>query len=131
MVAIRGYTLIDAPIYDRLRPDLDLIVAVMEHLRRHLPSLEPLIPSECELDLIAGETSHNQNMGPLPLLGLYAPPQTRDERIPDWQRLCAVVESWCAGKTDDELRTIGRATVAPTWERVLASGIYPARESRH
>jgi hypothetical protein len=129
-MAIRGYTLIDAPVYNRLRPDLDLIVAVLEHLRRNLPSLEPRIPSECELDLIAGETSHSHKMGPLPLLGLYAPQHVPEERIPDWQHLCAVVESWCAGKTDDELRVIGQATVAPTWEGLLASRIYPAREGR-
>lgn len=127
VMATRGYALINESLDGRLWPDLDLVVSVMEHLRTNLRSLEPRIPPEWEIDLLAGVTSHNYKHGPTPLLGLHEPPHLPAERMPDPLDLCATIESWIAGKTDDELRAIGSATVAPTWKELLASRVYPAR----
>lgn len=121
----RGYTLIDVPVFQRLWPDLDLIVAVHEHVRLLLPTLEPLIPSECELDLIAGGTSHNQ--GRIPLLGLYTPPHVI-ELLPGIGHLNEVVQAWCDSQSEEELRAIGQASVAPTWNELLALRVYPDRK---
>lgn len=120
----KGYTLIEVPVFERLWPEIDLIVAVMEHVRLRLRAMEPQIPSECELTLLAGRTSHDRS--PMPLLALYVPPH--HPQGPGWLTLYEIVETWCEGKSDDELRAIGRATLAPTWCELLASGIHPARQ---
>jgi hypothetical protein len=120
----KGYTLIEVPVFERLWPELDLIVAVMEHVRLGLRAMEPQVPSECELILLACGTSHNE--GPVPLLAMHVPPHL--PQGPEWLGLYEVVEMWCEGKSDDELRAIGRATVAPTWSELLASGVHPARQ---
>jgi hypothetical protein len=121
----KGYTLIDVPVFERLWPDIDLIVAIMEHVRLHLRTMEPQVPSESELVLLAGGTSHNE--GPIPLLAMSVPPQVAQGLV--WLELYEVVETWCEGKSDDELRAIGRATLAPTWSELLATGVHPAQQT--
>jgi hypothetical protein len=119
-----GYTLIEVPVVERLWPEIDLIVAVMEHVRLGLRAVEPRVPAECELILLAGGTSHNES--PVPLLAMHVPPHLPQGT--DWLDLHEFVETWCEGKSDDELRAIGRATVAPTWSELLASGVHPASQ---
>lgn len=123
-MANRGYDLIDVPIYERLWPDRDLIVAIHEHVRLLLPTLEPSLPSECELDLIASGTGHNKGL--MILLGLWGPPNVK-ELVPNIWHLYEVVQTWCDSRSDEELRAIGQATVAPTWNELLALRVYPAR----
>lgn len=125
-MAARGYALIDVPIYRRLWPDLDAVVAVMEHIRRNLQWLEPGIPPECEADLIAGETSHSD--GPIPLLGLYLPPHVPARRWPDLQHLEAIIAEWCEARSDEKLKAFAWASESPTWQELLSMRIHPARE---
>src|SRR6476620_6620946 len=49
----RGYMLVEVPVESRLWPDLDLIVRVVEYVRRNFRSIVPELPSECEVDLLA------------------------------------------------------------------------------
>ena len=126
-MAQRGYMLLDVPVYERLWPDQDLIVGVMEPLRSILHSLDPSIPSLCELDLIAGGTAHDPPGRLVPLLGLYTPPQVPTEAVPDWRHLNRVIESWCQGLSDQELEHLGRASGAPSWAALQALGAHPAR----
>jgi len=66
--------------------------------------------------------------GPTPLLGLYKLPHVPEELIPDPADMSRAVESWIAGKTDDELRAIGNATEAPSWKELIAARVYPDRQ---
>jgi hypothetical protein len=120
----KSYALIDVPVFGRFWPEIDLIVAIMEHVRLNLRAMEPRVPSESELILLAGGTAHNE--GPTPLLAMRTPPHL--PQGPGLFELYEVVETWCEGKSDDELRAIGRATVAPTWSELQASHVHPARQ---
>lgn len=96
----------------------------MEYVRLELRAMEPRIPLGCERALFASVTGHN--VDPMPLLAIHLGPDSPPEL--GWLELDEVVETWCKGKSDDELRAIGRATAAPTWSELLASGVHPARQ---
>jgi hypothetical protein len=120
----KGYTLIDVPVFERFWPEIDLIVAIMEHVRLNLRAMEPRVPSECELILIAGGTSHNEDL--TPLLAMHTPPHLAPGL--GCLELHELVETWCEGKSDDDLLTIGRSTTAPTWSELIASVVHPSRQ---
>lgn len=121
----KGYILIDVPVYHRFWPDIDLIVAVMEHVRLTWRAMDPRVSPGWERVLLAGVTSHSG--GPTPLLAIHVPPNSPHQEL-RWLELQEVVDAWCDGKSDDELRALGRATAAPTWTELLASGVHPVSQ---
>jgi hypothetical protein len=120
----RGYMLVEVPVGRRLWPEHDVIVRVMEYVRRNLRSLAPDIPAECEVDLLAAGTAHN--VGLRPILGVYSPPKVHWP-FSSWDALGSIVSDWCAHQSDEELRRIARGTEAPTWPELQAAGVHPPR----
>ena len=119
----RTYMLIEVPVERRLWPDRDLIVRVMEYVRQNIRSLLPEIPAECEVDLLATGTAHNTE--PRPILGLHAPTNALDA-VPD-RIAMDVLGPWCDSLSNDDLRSIGLATDASTWNDLVLVGVHPPR----
>ena len=127
----RGYTLVEVAVGDRLWPEVDRIVRVIEYVQRNLRAIAPDVPQGCEVDLLAAGTAHNA--GPRPVLGIHEPPappngapvmRPGDAWFASVQRR---VDAWCEGQTDDSLREIAATTPAPTWAELRAVGVHPRR----
>ena len=119
----RGYTLLNIAANNRLWPDRDLTVRLLEYLRQNLPSLIEGLPDQSELDLLANQTAHNPF--PAPLLALYVPSGT--EHLPPPHDMIDQVDSWFVRHSDAELRTLALSTPATTWNELLAIQVYPPR----
>jgi hypothetical protein len=99
----RGYALIDFRYPPSLWPDHDLVVRFMEYVRQNFHTIVPGVPADCELDLIAGGSAHY--IGLLPLLGLYAPSDARDQ-VPDVLHMIKLIDWWCAALPEGEVNPL-------------------------
>lgn len=119
----RGYTLLNISANNRLWPDHDLTVRLLEYLRQNLPSIIEGLPDQSELDLLADQTAHNPF--PTPTLDVHVP--WGIEHLPPPLDMSEQIDAWLARHSDAELRTLALSTPAPTWNELQSMRVYPPR----
>ncbi len=119
-----GYTLIDFSLRPVLSGDRDRAVRFMEHVRANSQRIVPGVPAACELDLFV--SGHAHNVGPMPLLGLFAPASVIDH-VPDPDLMTNTVSTWCEALPEAEIQSIATITEAPGWEELQRLRVHPAR----
>lgn len=119
----RSYSLLSTPL--DLHASIDDLIRNYELVRQNIRQIFPSLPLECEIDLLAGETPHNQQ--PAPLLGLHIPIGPDGDTV-DPLDVQAAIENWFSKLTIDNLSAIRNELEFPRWNSLVAKGIHPNRD---
>lgn len=105
---------------DTYWPDMDLIVSVLELVRRNLHTIDPDFPHDAKAWLMSGTTAHSG--GEIPMIAMTCDPSLSLGY--DWYRSMEAIEGWLNTRKD-EIPYLIKDMSAPTWKELQAWRFFP------